>query len=453
MKIQVFCKGLMAVLLLVLISGVVHAGNIDPDGDGHKYAWGENVGWLNFDPSQGPGVTVYADHLTGYVWAENIGWIKLGVDAGGPYDNTTVDNWGVNKDSLGNLSGWAWVENAGWICFSCDTTGTCATVSYGVAIDPESGDFSGYAWGENIGWIKFDHSQANLYGVKTAWNDADADDIHGDLDNCPFNYNPGQADGDSDGLGDVCDTCPNDPNNDSDNDSLCGDADNCPGVSNSDQLDADLDLIGDECDTCPDDPDNDADNDSVCGDVDNCPINTNPNQSDADGDGIGDACDTCTDTDNDRFGNPGFTSNTCDEDNCPNATNPDQADTDTDGTGDICDACPNDAQNDTDGDGICGDVDNCPLHHNPNQVDADNDGIGDECEGELSGDGVIDSDDLDILLSELDSPGENCPACDLNNDGVITTLDILDLVKLNPLLARDRRLRTLLRSFRARPRR
>jgi hypothetical protein len=51
--------------------------------------------------------------------------------------------------------------------------------------------------------------------------------------------------------------------------------------------------------------------------------------------------------------------------------------------------------------------------------------------------------DLNILLSELGNPVENCLACDLNNDGAITTLDILALVKLNLLLARNRRLRIL----------
>jgi hypothetical protein len=55
---------------------IVLAENIDPSDDGQQYAWGENAGWLNFEPDQGIGVTVASDYITGYVWAENICWIN-----------------------------------------------------------------------------------------------------------------------------------------------------------------------------------------------------------------------------------------------------------------------------------------------------------------------------------------------------------------------------------------
>lgn len=47
-------------------------------------------------------------------------------------------------------------------------------------------------------------------------------------------------------------------------------------------------------------------------------------------------------------------------DNCATDENADQADVDRDRNGDLCDRCPNDAMNDADGDGLCGDVDPCP---------------------------------------------------------------------------------------------
>jgi hypothetical protein len=48
-------------------------------------------------------------------------------------------------------------------------------------------------------------------------------------------------------------------------------------------------------------------------------------------------------------------------DSCPKAPNADLADSDFDGVGDACDKCPNDMENDTDGDGLCGDVDPDPY--------------------------------------------------------------------------------------------
>jgi len=150
----------MAILLLLLTSA--QAANIDPGDDGSQYAWGENVGWFNFEPSLGPGVTVDDYGVTGYVWAENIGWINL----------SPAQYGGVENDGAGNLSGWAWGENVGWISFSCENTLSCDDVGYGVTIDygaaPGGNDrIIGYAWGENIGWVNFDLTTQSEAGVVT----------------------------------------------------------------------------------------------------------------------------------------------------------------------------------------------------------------------------------------------------------------------------------------------
>jgi hypothetical protein len=138
---------LIAVIVLWLVA-VAHAatGNIDPN---NKWAWGTNVGWINFAPTHG-GVTVYSDHLEGYAWGENIGWIRLGTHTGGSphaYANTAANNYGVNRDANGNLSGYAWGSNVGWINF--------APTHGGVTFDSDTGRFDGYAWAENVGWIRF----------------------------------------------------------------------------------------------------------------------------------------------------------------------------------------------------------------------------------------------------------------------------------------------------------
>ena len=78
--------------------------------------------------------------------------------------------------------------------------------------------------------------------------DLDGDDILDHLDNCPATSNANQLDGDSDGIGDVCDSFPNDHNNDIDDDGVSGDIDNCPSISNANQNDLDSDGTGDTCD-------------------------------------------------------------------------------------------------------------------------------------------------------------------------------------------------------------
>jgi len=150
----VFC------LTIVFAEGTIYGENIDPDNSGAQYCWGENMGWLNFEPSQGPGVTVSNGFVTGFVWAENIGWINLSPSSFG----------GVTNDGTGNLAGYAWGENVGWISFSCQNTSSCGTVNYGVTIGA-NGLFDGYAWGENIGWINFKMLNQPASRVKTAWQE------------------------------------------------------------------------------------------------------------------------------------------------------------------------------------------------------------------------------------------------------------------------------------------
>ncbi len=148
-----------AVILVVAftLSLSASAENIDPyDGD-MQYAWGENVGWFNFEPSTGDGVQVASDKLTGYVWAENIGWINL----------------------------------------SCENTGYCGTVDFGVVNDG-TGNLSGYAWSENVGWINFSIMDNYVVACKVSFDDfanfvalwletgSNAADLDGDVDNVDF---------------------------------------------------------------------------------------------------------------------------------------------------------------------------------------------------------------------------------------------------------------------------
>jgi hypothetical protein len=137
--------------VLICCTNLSYAENIDPCDDGSQYAYGENVGWVNFEPNvAGPnvGATVSSNKLTGFIWAENIGWINLD-------PNDSDPNTGVTNDGAGNLSGYAWGENVGWLNFDPNVPGD--SNDYGVTIDIY-GNFDGWAWGENIGWIHFQAS-------------------------------------------------------------------------------------------------------------------------------------------------------------------------------------------------------------------------------------------------------------------------------------------------------
>jgi len=141
-------------ILIVPCICATHAGAqaIDPI---NKYAWGENIGFLNFagagDPAGSMEVFANADHLDGFAWAENIGWINMG-NGDGPYANSSGLDFGVNRDPMtGELTGYAWSENAGWINFS---GGALADPPNPARIEDDR--FRGYAWGENIGWINLD---------------------------------------------------------------------------------------------------------------------------------------------------------------------------------------------------------------------------------------------------------------------------------------------------------
>jgi LPXTG-site transpeptidase (sortase) family protein len=163
MKKKIYQKFSYIAIAIVVVFSVVTAvqaatGYVDPT---DKWAWGTNIGWINFNPTHG-GVTVYDDHLEGYAWSENAGWIRLGTYEGGgahTYTNDAADTYGVNNDGAGNLSGYAWGTNIGWVNFN-PTHG-------GVTIDADTGEFDGYAWAENVGWISFNGSTYQVVASST----------------------------------------------------------------------------------------------------------------------------------------------------------------------------------------------------------------------------------------------------------------------------------------------
>jgi len=158
------------VLSVLLISSHALAsitnGTIDST---YHYAWGENIGWVDFGSTAG-NVHVTDAGLSGYAYGENIGWINLAT---------------VTNNSNGDLSGYAWGENIGWIDFSKVTIGT-------------DGVFTGAAYGENIGWIVFgtgndevmtDWRPSNNQTVVTSSTSSGSGITYGCKDPTALNYN------------------------------------------------------------------------------------------------------------------------------------------------------------------------------------------------------------------------------------------------------------------------
>lgn len=90
---------------------------------------------------------------------------------------------------------------------------------------------------------------------------------------------------------------------------------------------------------------------------------------------------------------------------------------------------------DTDSDGIADSLDNCPQVANANQLDTDGDGIGDACDpcplrktGDLNGDGVVDANDMEllikVLLDQLDLLSDDFCAADADLSGSVDGADL-----------------------------
>jgi len=111
--------------------------------DSYKYAWGENLGWVNFNPSNG-GLTITDTVITGFAWSKTYGWISF-----------SPNNVSVTNNCSGQLGGSAWSSLKGWITMA------------GVTID-SSGKFIGAAGssGTPAGRISFTCDSCD---VRTDW--------------------------------------------------------------------------------------------------------------------------------------------------------------------------------------------------------------------------------------------------------------------------------------------
>lgn len=126
--------------LPLLVRASATDGTIDVN---HTYAWGSQIGWVNFGTAGGD-VHVTDAGLTGYAWDSDYGWINL-----------APTKAGVKNDGNGHLSGYGWGQNIGYVNFG------------GVTING-SGQFAGTAT-SSVGTITFDCSNCT---VITDWRPA-----------------------------------------------------------------------------------------------------------------------------------------------------------------------------------------------------------------------------------------------------------------------------------------
>ncbi len=160
----------LAVTLVIQPAALVRAATtIDA---ANHYAFGANLGWLDWRGDVANGAIVGDYVCSGYLYTANVGWINLG--SGSPtngirYQNLAASDFGVNHDGVGNLRGYAWAANIGWVAF--EDTGAAT-------VDLATGKLGGYAYSANCGWISLSNALAFVRTDTLASGaDTDADGI------------------------------------------------------------------------------------------------------------------------------------------------------------------------------------------------------------------------------------------------------------------------------------
>jgi len=130
----------------------------------NNYAWGANLGWMDWRGDTNNGAVVGLQVCSGNIYSANVGWIALGNGTpvnGQQYLNNSAADFGVNRDTAGNLRGYAYGANIGWIAF--ESTGA-------PKMDLLTGNFSGYAYSANCGWISLSNATAHVNSTVFAGN-------------------------------------------------------------------------------------------------------------------------------------------------------------------------------------------------------------------------------------------------------------------------------------------
>ena len=146
-------KNLLITATLLLFVAAQAATTINPI---NKYAYGANIGWMDWRGDTNNGAIIGEYICSGYIYAANVGWINLGSGAptnGIYYQNLSANDFGVNQDGLGNLRGFAWGANIGWINFESNGA---------PRVNLKTGGMTGSIYSANCGWISLSNSFAHV---------------------------------------------------------------------------------------------------------------------------------------------------------------------------------------------------------------------------------------------------------------------------------------------------
>jgi hypothetical protein len=142
------------ILPLFTLALVTHAQAASTIDAANRYAYGANIGWVDWVGDTANGAVIGEYVCSGSIYSANVGWISLGTGSpanGIRYQNLSAADFGVNHDGFGNLRGYAYGANIGWINF--ETNGA-------PKVNLKNGALSGSIYSANCGWISLSNSFA-----------------------------------------------------------------------------------------------------------------------------------------------------------------------------------------------------------------------------------------------------------------------------------------------------